>query len=202
DRVDRFGKLGDPEPSMAGVKDALNDQGGHVRASWLPSYLDSDPIYGVLDYVLYRQAPAHAALAALRAGRATAVGEDDARRRADAGRARYLVVHDHAQTSYWEQIAEIPAQTLAGYSYVAPTTGDSVAGSNPYTLFMIEALGNGGGHWFSAADSGYSVDNLPPVAPAPFAGNFVAGSGALLTWGPNGESALAGYRLFNGITPG
>jgi hypothetical protein len=46
------------------------------------------------------------------------------------------------------------------------------------------------------------VDNLPPVAPAPFTGHFDAGAGSYLTWGPNAETDLAGYRLYRGDYPG
>ena len=44
--------------------------------------------------------------------------------------------------------------------------------------------------WFSAPDSGYSVDNLPPAVPAPFTGQYVAGT-ASLHWNRNLEADLA-----------
>ena len=58
-----------------------------------------------------------------------------------------------------------------------------------------------GEYWSSAPDSGYSVDNLPPVAPAPFTGNFSAGA-THLHWGENREPDLAGYRLYRGSSAG
>jgi hypothetical protein len=54
-------------------------------------------------------------------------------------------------------------------------------------------------HWFSQPDSGYSVDNVAPFAPAPFQGVYAAG-GANLHWRPNTEADLAGYRLYRGPT--
>ena len=206
-RVEHFGKLGSPEPVSAGVKDVRNDQGGQVRVNWLASYLDADPLYGIYSYVVYRQAPSALAQQALAGGTAEAIAPaDTATLRAGVRDAtvhrRYLVMPDAAQTTYWEQVATVPAQALPAYSLVAATTGDSVGASNPYTLFMVEALGYSGGYWFTAADSGYSVDNLAPVAPAPFAGTYVPGNATFLTWGPNAEGDLAGYRLYRGGSAG
>ena len=207
-RIEHFGRLGNPEPALAGVRDVSNDQGGHVRVNWLPSYLDAEPAYGIYDYILYRQAPSALAQAAIQRGSATAIPPEataavrSAAAPAGAGPKRYLALPDAVETTYWEQVATIPAAELSAYSLVTATTGDSVAGSNPYTLFMIEAIGSGYGYWFSAPDSGYSVDNLPPVAPAPFTGYYVAGQGAFLNWGPNAEPDLAGYRLYRGGSPG
>ena len=53
----------------------------------------------------------------------------------------------------------------------------------------------------SCRDSGYSVDNLPPATPAPFAGVPVAGGNAL-HWGANLEVDLAYYRLYRGAEAG
>ncbi len=219
DRVEHFGILGDPEPVMAGVKDVLNDQGGQVRVNWLPSYLDADPTNGIYQYVLYRQAPASLAESALRSGRAVALAPEETAARGAITRdgalgtrlasrtgTRYLVIPASAQTFYWEEIATAQARQLAAYSLVASTTGDSIGGSNPYTVFMVEALGTAGGYWFTAPDSGYSVDDLAPAAPTAFSGTYVPGTGTLLQWAPNTESDLAGYRLykssFASFTPG
>ena len=53
----------------------------------------------------------------------------------------------------------------------------------------------------SAPDSGYSVDNLTPAAPALLTGEYSAG-GKTLHWARNTEVDLAGYRLYRGTTPG
>jgi len=51
--------------------------------------------------------------------------------------------------------------------------------------------------WSSAPDSGYSVDNLAPAAPAPLTGQYAAGT-TQLHWNRNTEADLAGYRLYRG----
>jgi len=53
----------------------------------------------------------------------------------------------------------------------------------------------------SNPDSGYSVDNLPPAAPAPLTGNQASGT-THLHWDPNSETDIAGYRLYRGASAG
>jgi hypothetical protein len=107
------------------------------------------------------------------------------------------VTRDAVTTYYWEQIATVPAMELPGYSLDASTAADSVPGSNPYTLFMVEAMANSGAYWMSAPDSGYSKDNLPPLPPAPVSAAYNTG-GTTFHWAPNGEGDLANYRIYRG----
>ena len=104
----------------------------------------------------------------------------------------------------WELVASQPAAAIPSYSIVTTTTGDSVDGSNPRSVFAVEARAGTGinaNHWWSTPDSGYSVDNLPPAAPAPFTGTYAAGSTSL-HWSPNGEADFAHYRLYRGASAG
>jgi hypothetical protein len=118
------------------------------------------------------------------------------------GGKRYLQVRYAAQDYFWEEVAQVTPRHLTTYSAVVPTAGDSIGGSNPLTAFLVEAIGdNGASYWFTKPDSGYSVDNLAPVAPAPFTGEYLAGS-VTLHWDPNAEPDLAGYRLYRGTTAG
>ena len=201
-RIERFGQLGNPEPSLVNVRDVPNDQGGKVRVSWNASYMDAYPTYGVSNYWLWRQAPAALALAAARQGARMIGPDEDAS--AIPGRV-FRAVSTTSATWYWEYVASQVANGFSSYSLVTPTTSDSVGGGNPSTVFMIEARGSGNVHWDSAPDSGYSVDNLPPALPMPFVGAYSSGA-AHLHWGPNHESDLAGYRLYKGgsagFTPG
>jgi hypothetical protein len=209
-RVDRFGALGDASPALAGIKDVSSDQGGQVRISWNASYLDVDPTDGIANYWVWRQAPIASAQAAVRNGArwlddalsASAMHMTGDEQMALTSHGLYMRSADATAAYAWEFIASQPASQLPTYSYVASTTSDSTTGHNPYTPFMVQARALGSSaFWQSAPDSGYSVDNLPPNTPAPFTGNYAAGS-TTLDWGANHESDFASYRLYRGSSPG
>jgi hypothetical protein len=199
-RVGRHGYLGTPEPEIASVTDVPNDQGGKVKVAWNASYLDtgSDPNLNI--YELYRSVPPNVAQQALAHG---------ARRLASAAEApkdgeRAILTTVSAGTTYfWEYVAGFtPIHYLPTYSFVATTTGDSIGGFNPTTAFMLVARSwDASFYWLSQPKSGYSVDNVAPLAPAPFTGTYMAGA-THLHWDPNIESDLAGYRLYRGPSAG
>jgi hypothetical protein len=196
-KVDRWGYLG-AEPVLTSVGDVPNDQGGRVKVSWDASPLDYDPLFNVIsDYLVFRSAPAALVRTALQSGRITDRA-NEAATEADGQSPRLLrVVSPAGVTSYWEAIAVSNAAHLTSYSAVVPTTGDSVAGSNPLTAFMVQARGWSGTYWNSNELSGYSVDDLRPATPSPFGGVYAAGS-TVLTWGAVADADLAHYRLYRG----
>lgn len=198
-RVDHYGNLGSPEPVITSVRDTPNDQGGKLKVSWNASYLDADPTFGIIEYRVWRSAPQAPLSGMLRAIRGITRDADEA-----AATGAFLAQSVSGVDYMWEYVATQPAAVVSGYSIVTSTTGDSVAGSNPRTVFAIEARAGtavNANHWWSAPDSGYSVDNLPPAAPAPFTGAYAAGSTAL-HWARNGEADFAHYRLYRGSSAG
>lgn len=202
-RIDRFGALGDVAPRFTSIRDVRGDQGGSVRLQWNACTLDgSEPGGPVTSYTIWRQAPATLAANAQRAGatRLGAIAGGDAIAAALSGGGRVLM--DAVTAAYaWEYVGSQAAIGSTAYSYVATTTRDSLPGSNPYTVFMVRAQGPNGAYWATPPDSGYSVDNLPPLAPAALSGAY-AGGATHLAWGANGEPDLAGYRVYRGTNVG
>ncbi len=159
------------------VRDVPSDQGGKLWVSW---YANARDVAGgtISGYRVWRRIPAAAAAA----------------RPAGALRIRTTA----AGPVYWEAAATLPAQHLAVYGYTAATAQDSLAGGNPYTAFFVTATtGSSDLFYDTPVDSGYSVDNLAPAAPAQLTaaqnGNVVT-----LAWAPNTESDLYGYRVYRG----
>lgn len=198
-RVARFGYLGSPAGGIVGVDDVPNDQGGKVKVSWSASYLDLAQDPNLAAYDLYRSVPPNVAARAQERGPLRLLHEGAALPL----RKGEIVQIPSAATSYaWEYLQTVdPNHFASQYSVLAPTAFDSIDGSNPETAFLILARNDSGSmFWPTPPDSGYSVDNLGPVTPAPFTGQYVAGT-AYLHWDPNGEADLAGYRLYRGPTP-
>jgi hypothetical protein len=197
-RIDNAGLLGNPEPEIVAAKDLANDQGGHVRIKWNASYRDALSSLNIGSYGIWRQVTAAAAANILaQGGRAAEAG-------AEPGVSRGVVrtVASATAVTYWEGVGSVLARGEPWYTFVAETFEDSTAAANPLTVYMVDAHD---AHlplfWSSVPDSGYSVDNLPPAAPAPFTGNY-AGGAYHLDWGANAEHDLAGYHLYGGSTAG
>ena len=177
-------------PVLTDVRDVPNDQGGRVFLTWTRSSLDV--IGGAVNaYRIWRRIPP------LLAGDLLA----SAPQRADLF-ARPADGSAFAAIEYWEALATLPAQRLQGYGYTAPTTQDSISGSNPHTAFFVSALTADIDVFYSSnVDSGYSVDNLAPPAPQPFVARYDYQDVAL-HWGISGAADFSHFKLYRGTSAG
>jgi hypothetical protein len=193
-RIDGYGIVGTVDPAITGVTDVPGDQGGFVRLDWNRTSLDAGPSNPITTYFLWREVPQALARARLESGTAVVEGGTEA----TTDRPTLLAATFAGVTSYWEHVGSIAATGAATYTAVVATTADSLPDSNPTTAFLVSAVSTAPTRrWNSRPASGYSVDNLAPAKPAPFTGQFTAGT-ATLHWNPNDEVDLAGYRLYRG----
>jgi hypothetical protein len=183
-------------PHIASIHDVPNDQGGHVELRWDASPLDRTPSDPITQYKIWRQLPNGFAVQSLANGsRHLAEPASGTPQVGDLRATRF-----GTQTYYWEYLATQISGGYSGYSYSATTSADSIAGSNPKTVFMVEADEPLDGlTWSSNPDSGYAVDNLPPAAVTPFTGTYAAGT-VSLHWGTSSATDFANYLVYRGST--
>ena len=179
------------KPVLTDVRDVPHDQGGKVFLTWNASSLDA-PGGPVVNYRVWRRVPAAFAARTLSSDDAAPALRTTSVSRADGTTA----------VEYWEPIVTLPAQRRAGYGYTSSTLSDSAEAWTPYEAYFVSALtSNIDVFYDSNVDSGYSVDNIPPAAPAGITGT-AAVTGVLLQWQPNQEADLVGYRVYRGTDPG
>jgi hypothetical protein len=187
-----------PNPRIAFVRDVPGDQGGEVTIAWDRSGFDVRPQQVITAYRVWRRAASGQQTARVDAPlTAPALGHG----------VGTLVAFRNLRTGameYWESLVTLPASYLAGYAFTAPTLRDSIAHGNPhsigspYTTFFVQALTADPFVFFSsAADSGFSTDDLPPGRPESFTGAYAAGA-THLHWLPAPEQDLDGYRVYRG----
>jgi hypothetical protein len=169
------------------VADVRNDQGRNVRINFPASNADTvGAPTPVVQYEAYRRidrlpAPSVVPMKAL---------------------AARPMSEQSTMMAGWEFVGAVPAHGECEYNMVVPTLADSnEANGVLWSAFFIRAAtANPTVFYDSAIDSGYSVDNLPPAAPAMFAGTY-AGHSTALSWRRSQEQDLAGYRVHRGDSP-
>ncbi len=176
-KIDKYGVFGQATPKLIAAKDIANDQGGRLRLFWNPSYLDAEAYQIVKSYTILLGAKTTGILGKSSGTQGSGI--------------------------YWQEAAFIPAKWLEGYTTVIPTFADSGLQGIPMYYFQVIAQNSDSTQmWFSNIDSGYSVDNIPPVG----LGNAViASNGGLvfLKWNKDRvDKDLMEYRIYRSTTPG
>jgi hypothetical protein len=175
-RIDRFGNLY-PAPWIDKVGDIANDQGGKLRILWKSSSLDTWGNTSVKSYTILLGAKTTGILGKSSGALGSGI--------------------------YWQESAFIPAKWLEGYTTVIPTYADSGLQGTPMYYFQVIAKNSDSTQmWYSNIDSGYSVDNIPPVG----LGNaLIASNGGFvfLKWNKNRvDKDLMEYRIYRSTSSG
>lgn len=99
----------------------------------------------------------------------------------------------------WEVITSVPATQQDMYYCLVPTRADSMS-TFEYSVYCVTAHTLLPTLYFvSPPDSGYSVDNLPPLEPQDLKGDYQYPPAALLlTWDRNSERDFSHYAVYKG----
>ncbi len=199
-RMDRTGNWGFPAPEITSIIDIPGDQGGGVSVAWDASYLDAWPGYAISEYSVWRAIDQPAAMMFETNGATvlTSAGDLDSRLGTDVIRRGMLA----GEPYYWQLVSYDEAYAQENYADVISTLFDSTGVHSAWHYFQVIAhTGDRTVFWESLPDSGYSVDNLAPAAPLGLAGEqLFTPNGLQLTWDPNSEADLAGYKIYRGTS--
>lgn len=131
------------------ISDVPNDQGGSVRLNWRKSPADTSTFGNmqITSYGIWRKIPTGMSKTFAPKGLAN-------------------VLNDTLGAAY-DFIATVPAVQSPTYNVVAPTLADSSPSGRHWSVFLVSAhTANPNIYFLSPPDSGYSVDNVAPLAPA------------------------------------
>jgi hypothetical protein len=139
-------------PCIISITDVGNDQGRQVRLNWAQSCYDAtgSPVT-ITEYSLWRR-----------------IGEDKT------GGFEGKMLSSYVETlkdtrlyppGDWDFIKTVPARGEEEYNTICPTLGDSTQADSMYwSVFFVSAMTSNPLVYFdSDPDSGYSLDNIPPI---------------------------------------
>jgi hypothetical protein len=108
-------------------------------------------------------------------------------------------------------VGQVPAMNFSEYGLVVPTIQDS-SSSGTHAVELKVAYHNNNGMWLSTAHSGYSVDNIPPDAPAGLMLSATSPSQLNLSWQAVTQGLWEGnfypevnqitYKIYGADSPG
>ena len=122
----------------------------------------------------------------------------------------YDAIGDITQYGIWElnpenelvSLGNVPAIQEEEYIYLAHTFGDSTEGGIYWSTYMITAHTTDPLVFFkSAADSGYSVDNLAPAIPTGLLASVTDENAIELSWDFPVDDDFNNFRLYRSTTP-
>jgi predicted CXXCH cytochrome family protein len=184
-------QLGAGAASIVSVKDVPYDNGKRVQVIWNAFPAEKWSLNQVTTYGVWRKDPMLPSLSAVKkASNFTEMMNLT-------GQGSRVVMAG----SVWSYVGAVPASGFAQYSYVAPTLFDSTKVSGQrWSVFYIAGYSKDNAVVYSTQpDSGYSMDNVTPLAPAGITAWFTANT-VTLKWRANTEEDVYQYAIYRGTT--
>jgi predicted CXXCH cytochrome family protein len=182
-------KLGAGAASIALITDVPNDQGKQVQIVWNKFPAESYPD-AVVNYLVLRQDSAGMAL-----GKASvaATSYKDMLQKVAGGNTVLL------SGSVWTKVGEFKALKQTQYSLIIPTLYDSTATGLKTAMFEVVGYTSTNAVYTSSPLSGYSIDNLAPMAPAIAAQN--GSSIVRIDMNTPTDADFKYFAIYRGTTP-
>ncbi len=187
----KYGDIG--SGVIEGISDIPKDQGKQVRVTWSKFAADGPGDMPIHTYNVWRRVDDPVMAARLAAtGKIYRSFEDVPATLASEVRVKF-------EEDLYDYVASVPAAAMPKYSAVVPTLFDSskTDGMN-WSVFVVT------GHtdlpyWYSASapDSGYSVDNLAPMAPMSLKASE-GSQGVAITWEAPIDADFKNFTLYRG----
>ena len=182
--------------SIVEISDVPNDQGKQVSLLWNMFAGEDDINHPVINYGIWRRDDTSAPKAL--AGSVNSFTEM---------LGLYPQLKPGAKVSVlgtvWTFINSVPAQHHDRYGFVAPTLFDSTVVSGMYwSVFYVSGHTSDPGIFYeSLPDSGYSVDNLIPAAPAGLAA-LIQGRNVQLSWDQSPDPDVNYFSVYRSTSSG
>ena len=178
------------------ISDIPNDQGARVGVKWNKFLFDSAGISPqVSSYSIWRALPGSQVLPSTIKSSVPIINSE--------GKTiRHFTVN--GVDSYWELVGSQPALLWPQYGYTAPTLFDSTSPANNgmESFIVVAQTGVQNVFYVSNVDSGYSVDNIPPIPPAGLVASVQAGPQVKLTWNQPTDPDVGSYSIYRSTTSG
>ncbi|MFC1563448.1 T9SS type A sorting domain-containing protein [candidate division KSB1 bacterium] len=188
---------------ITSVTDVPNDQGKQVRVSWLKFPGDGPMDPKIVKYGVWRKVDT-ATMGKVADDKIIEVADyDEMYSKIDVAEGMLFKV---AETETWDFTEEVPAAELESYSTIAATIYDStIVNGMHMSYFKISGHGSNNSIAMSVADSGYSVDNLAPYAPASLSAS-ISQAQVSLTWAEPEDTDFDYFAVYrsesSNFTPG
>ncbi len=178
------------------IVDVPNDQGKQVIVTWSKFPADGSPTNPIVNYQLWLRLDGMGNMKTATPSATIYSSIETMPANAPAG----SVVTMNNENWLW--IKSIPASGMAKYSVIAPTLYDSTKTDGiRWSVFKVTGH-TSNNFWYvtTAPDSGYSVDNLAPMAPVNLQAQTVP-QGVLVKWDPAMEADFKYYALYKAEQP-